>query len=275
MRASCDSRSAAPCLTDDDVAAAGGSRPARSGVRELGLVAALYVTYIGSRLLAARDRGPAVRRARLLQHLEASGHLDLEHPVVAFLAAHHGVALLSCYWYSAAHYVVTPAALLWLYRRGSQVYVPARRALLVATVLGLLAYLALPTAPPRMLGEYPDILARHAPAGWWGADASAPRGLGGLTDELAAFPSLHAGWSLWVALVFHRWGRRRVTRLAGWAYAAVTAVVVIGTANHWVLDVLGGWLVVVLGRVVASRAPVATLRHRPAGQEPALERRRR
>lgn len=114
--------------------------------------------------------------------------------------------------------------LIWLYRRSATQYVTARRALVVATIIGLAFYLLVPTAPPRLIGgAYIDILSQHVQAGWWGADASAPRGLGGITNELAAMPSLHAGWALWVALV------------------------IVGTANHWVLDVVVGWLVVGAG----------------------------
>jgi hypothetical protein len=217
------------------------------------LVALLYVAYTASRLLAARDHGPALDRARRLLNLESMLRLDREHAIVHFFVAHKTIALLSCYWYSAAHYLVTPVVLYWLYRRGQRAYLPARRALMIATMLGLSAYLLFPTAPPRMLAGYADILSLHASAGWWGEDASAPRGLASLTNELAAFPSLHAGWSLWVALTTQRWGRRRAVRIAGWLHAAITAIVVIGTANHWILDLVGGWLVVAVGWVMGTR----------------------
>ena len=72
----------------------------------------------------------------------------------------------------------------------------------------------MPTAPPRFIGGYVDVLSLHAADGWWGADASAPRGLGGLTNELAAFPSLHAGWSLWVALALQVYATRKWVRVA-------------------------------------------------------------
>ena len=138
--------------------------------------------------------------------------------------------------------------LIWLYRRSATQYVTARRALVVATIIGLAFYLLVPTAPPRLIdGAYIDILSQHVQAGWWGADASAPRGLGGITNELAAMPSLHAGWALWVALVLIRAQVREVFQLLGILYAAVTLIVIVGTANHWVLDVVVGWLVVGAG----------------------------
>jgi len=117
----------------------------------------------------------------------------------------------------------------------------------VASLIALACYLLLPTAPPRLTGGgYLDVLSLHSNVGWWGADASAPKGMGQLTNELAAFPSLHAGWALWVALVVQRSTRNYWARGLGWAHAVITAVVVIGTGNHWILDVAVGWALVIV-----------------------------
>jgi membrane-associated phospholipid phosphatase len=113
-------------------------------------------------------------------------------------------------------------------------------------VLGLACYLLLPTAPPRMMNGFTDVLSLHAADGWWSTDASAPKGMGGLTNELAAFPSLHAGWALWVALVVRRSTRKYWARGLAWGHALITAVVVIGTGNHWILDVAAGWALVIV-----------------------------
>ena len=85
----------------------------------------------------------------------------------------------------------------------------------------------------------------------------------GLTNELAAFPSLHAGWSLWVALALQVYATRRWVRVLGWLYALGTAVVIVGTGNHWVIDSLVGWLVILIGWGVAlalGRIPLPSWR---------------
>jgi membrane-associated phospholipid phosphatase len=97
-----------------------------------------------------------------------------------------------------------------------------------------------------MLSGFTDIMSLHAADGWWSTDASAPKGMGQLTNELAAFPSLHAGWALWVALVVRRSTRNYWARGLAWLHAVITAVVVIGTGNHWILDVAVGWAVVIV-----------------------------
>ncbi len=226
---------------------AGGRFLRRRGVREIALIGALYLFYCVTRTFAEDDLGPAQDRARDLLHLEKVLHLDWEHSINNWFVAHPDIAIPACYWYAAAHYVVTLTVLVWLFRKGTAHYSPARWALVVSCLIALACYLLLPTAPPRLTGGgYIDVLDLHADAGWWGADASAPKGMGQLTNQLAAFPSLHAGWALWVALVVRRNTRNYWLIGLAWMHAAITATVVIGTGNHWILDVWVGWALVIV-----------------------------
>jgi hypothetical protein len=228
-------------------AIARGTLLGRRGVREIALIGGLYLFYCVTRTLAENDLGPAQERAGDLLHLERVLNLDWEHAINNFFVAHDWVGVPACYWYAAAHYVVTLWVLVWLFRKGPAHYSPARWALVVSCLIALACYLLLPTAPPRMVGGgYVDVLSLHSGAGWWGADASAPKGMGGLTNQLAAFPSLHAGWALWVALVVRRSTRNQWARGLAWLHALVTATVVIGTGNHWILDVAVGWALVIV-----------------------------
>jgi len=224
----------------------------RAAVLEMILILGLYVVYSGSRLFASDSLRPAQRRAAELLDIESALHLSWEGTLNQVFAVSRGLSLFGSFWYATAHYVVTAVVLLWLYRQGRHLYVPARRALMIGTIVALVAYLLLPTAPPRLFGGYADVLALTSGDGWWGGDASAPKGLGGLTNQLAAFPSLHAGWALWVALVLQRHAPRRWMRIGGWLHAVITGLVVIGTGNHWVADVLIGWLVIWLGFTLTS-----------------------
>jgi len=243
---------------------AGGQILRRRGVREIALIGALYVFYCVTRTLAENDLAPAQDRAGDLLHLERVLHLDWEFSINHWFADHSWAAIPACYWYAAAHYVVTLTVLVWLFRKGAAHYSPARWALVVSCLIALACYLLLPTAPPRLFsGEYIDILSLHSNAGWWGGDASAPKGMGQLTNELAAFPSLHAGWALWVALVVRRNTTNLWLRGLAWLHALITAVVVIGTGNHWILDVAVGWAVVIVAMWLVDpyfldrRAPAA------------------
>ncbi|GAA1139550.1 phosphatase PAP2 family protein [Nocardioides aquiterrae] len=230
---------------------------------EVVLVMGLWVLYSLARLLADTNMDPALQRANELLHLEGLIGIQWEIPLNQLFTDHRILGLAGSYWYATLHYVVTAAVLIWLWRLGADRYGPARRALAVGTLLGLLAYISLPTAPPRYVAGYVDVLSLHSADGWWGADASAPRGLGGLTNELAAFPSLHAGWSLWVALALQLYAARYWVRALGWIYAVGTAVVIVGTGNHWVIDAVVGWMVIIAGWALAEamgRIPLDRLR---------------
>ena len=231
------------------------------GVLELVLILTLWAGYSLSRLFADTAMGPALHRAHELLHIEDTIGIGWEVPLNELFTAHSFLGLAGSYWYASLHYIVTGVVLLWLYRLGPSRYVPARRALVAATIL-------MPTAPPRFLNGYVDVLSLHAGSGWWGGDASAPRGLGGLTNELAAFPSLHAGWALWVAIAVQLHGRWSWLRVAAWAYALGTAIVIVGTGNHWVIDVLMGWLVVLVGWALTEWAPRVPVLVHATSQEP-------
>ena len=225
----------------------------RRASAEIGLIAFLYIAYCASRMLASDEFAPARGHALDILDVEKAWRIDVEARLNDLFVAVDWLGVAGSFWYATTHYLVTLGVLVWLWRRGRPEYLMARRALVLATIMGLGFYLALPTAPPRLVdGRYVDVLAEFQGFGWWGADASAPKGLGGLTNELAAFPSLHAGWALWVALVLIWMGVPKFFRVLGVVYALLMTVDIIGTGNHWLLDAVVGWLVVLVAWVTVT-----------------------
>jgi hypothetical protein len=208
---------------------------------ELLAVVLLYAAYSAARTLVPADVDVARGNGDGLLALERLLHLDVEASVNGWLTAHATLALIASYWYAALHYTVTPALLLLLRARAPrETYRRLRNGLMAATMLAVIGYAAFPAMPPRLLGGYTDTLAQTSGQGWWGAEASAPRGMGGLTNQFAAMPSMHVGWAVWCALaagvlLAGSRGRRLV-----WLYPLGTLVVVVATANHWVVDGIAG-----------------------------------
>jgi hypothetical protein len=225
---------------------------------ELALLVLLFVAYSVGRLLGHPALPTAMAHARDLLHIEALLHLDVERQANELLDSVPLLALIGSYYYALLHYVVTPAVLLWAYRARPLHYRRVRNALVIGSAIGLVGFTLIPMAPPRMLPGYVDTLASTAQHGWWGSDASAPRGLGAMTNQLAAMPSLHVGWALWCAWVVFTLTERRWVRIAAIAYPIGTAVVVVGTANHYVLDAVAGVLVMLIGIHVVGRLPQVT-----------------
>ncbi|MCD4527264.1 phosphatase PAP2 family protein [Nocardioides sp. cx-173] len=163
------------------------------------------------------------------------------------------VAVTACYFYALMHYVMTPAVLLLSRRHGGWHYWRGYWAIVLASALALAVYAAWPAAPPRLMPDLgiADVMRDFSAYGWWGSAASAPRGIGDATNQYAAMPSLHFGWSLWCAIQL--WGLpSRAWRVVAVAYPSLQVLVVLATGNHFLLDVLGGAACVVLAYAVVG-----------------------
>jgi hypothetical protein len=224
----------------------------RRGARELLLIAGVYAVYDTSRFFVEGRQSTAFAHAVSVLNLEQAWDVAWEQAVNQAVSAHRLIAVPADYMYATLHYLVTPLVLVWLWRRHRGSYSRARTTLMVATVLGLIGFTLLPVAPPRMLPGFVDTMSRYSDLGWWSKDASAPRGVGQFTNEFAAMPSLHVGWALWCGWQLIRHGQHRITQLAGVLYPALTVMVVIATANHYLLDAVAGVAVVVLAGIAVG-----------------------
>ncbi len=229
-------------------------RPRVRLVSELGLLALLYVGYAAARAAIDVGADDAHERGHQILRLETLVHLDVEQSLNAFVVAVPALGLVFAYLYATLHYVVTPVVMLWIAVWRADGYRLARNGLLAATVLGLVCYWLLPTAPPRLFDTgFVDVMAAHSGIGWWGEAASAPRGMEGLSNQYAAFPSLHVGWAMWVTVSLRDNVRSSVVRRLAWSYPALMCVVVMATANHFLLDAVAGIACVYAGRWLAGR----------------------
>ncbi|SEG79321.1 PAP2 superfamily protein [Actinacidiphila yanglinensis] len=224
---------------------------------ELPLIAVVYALHSGARLLVRGDVSGAVQHGADILHFEQIVHLDPEHWFNRLFTDHAFLGVPADFAYASLHYIVTPSVLVWLWRRRPTHYRVARTWLMLSTLIGLIGFTLVPTAPPRLLTGHHgfiDTMAQYGSYGWWGTDASAPRGMGDLTNQYAAMPSLHVGWSLWCGIMLFRYGRHWTVRTIGVLYPLVTAFVVMGTANHYLMDAAAGVLVMGVGFLLAKPA---------------------
>ena len=108
-----------------------------------------------------------------------------------------------------------------------------------------------PVAPPRMLKGFTDVVASTHAFGGWHTGALASQ-----ANQLAAMPSLHIAWAVWCTLALWQISKRPWVRCMAVLYPCVTAVAVLATGNHFLLDIAGGLaaiaIAVVIVRVGAS-----------------------
>ncbi|MFJ9035632.1 phosphatase PAP2 family protein [Streptomyces sp. NPDC102406] len=230
---------------------------------ELPLLLLVYGAYSAGRLLARGDVGTAVGHGLAILRAEKAVHLNIEHPLNRLFTREPWLGVPADFWYASLHYVVTPAVLVWIFRHRAHLYRAARTWLMTSTLIGLIGFTLLPTCPPRLLSAghgFVDTMAQYSSYGWWGGAASAPKGLGGMTNQYAAMPSLHVGWALWCGVMLWRNGRGPYAKALGVAYPLITTVVVMGTANHYFLDALAG--AAVMGTGLLLTKPVTRLAER-------------
>ncbi|MFI2374194.1 phosphatase PAP2 family protein [Streptomyces sp. NPDC018964] len=221
---------------------------------ELPLILLVYACYSAGRLVVRGDVSDAVDHGLAILRIEKALYLNAEHPLNRLFTREPWLGVPADFWYASLHYLVTPAILIWLFRSRAAHFRAARTWLMTSTFIGLIGFTLLPTCPPRLLDAshgFVDTMAHYSSYGWWAGEASAPRGLGGFTNQYAAMPSLHVGWALWCGVILWRYGRTRLARTAAVVYPLITVIVVMGTANHYFLDAVAGAAVMGAGLLLA------------------------
>ncbi|CAB4690574.1 MAG: inositol phosphorylceramide synthase [Actinobacteria bacterium] len=246
------------------------TRSARvSFVLEVASVLALFAAYNVGRLIATGREHSADGHAWELIDLERWLRLPAEATLqrLAFDVPH--LVSLSDRYYVAVHFPVTIAVLVWLYLYRRPAYTWAKRALIVATGVAMVIHIALPMTPPRLLNGLGMVdTGAHA-----GQSVYVGSPIGGLANEYAAMPSLHVGWALLLAVVLIHTGRSRI-RWSWLLHPIATTVVVVVTANHYLLDVAAGAALVLVALWVTHRLwPVTPGESAHVSPEPAVSRR--
>jgi len=177
----------------------------------------------------------AVAHAEDLLSVERALHIAPERSLDSWLAGHHALGLAISDYYDNAHFIVTLVLLGWLWWRRADIYRPLRNALVLVNLLAFVVFWRYPVAPPRMLPGYTDVVASTHAIGSWHSGALASQ-----ANQLAAMPSLHIAWALWCTVALWRMSTRVWVRFLAVVYPCMTAVAVLATGNHYVLDIVGG-----------------------------------
>jgi hypothetical protein len=201
----------------------------------MGTILAGYVVYEVLRALSPTRVGSALSNAYNLLRVERWAHIDIELHLNRTLTAHPDLGSAAGLYYGILHFVVTPAVLIYLWWRRPVDYPRLRSALVLMSLTALLVFWAWPVAPPRFAlpGATDTLITRNV------LGAANPHGVSGLVNGYAAMPSLHVGWAVWCAAAIVV-TNRSVWRYLAWLYPIATTLVVLGTANHYVLDALAG-----------------------------------
>jgi hypothetical protein len=236
--------------------------------REIALAAVLYLIYRAGRLAVTGQEAVAIDHARLVHRFENAIGLPSEAAIQTAISSADVFRAANVY-YVTMHFPALIAFLgIGLLLRPPAEYAWARNLLVVQTGAALLIHMLFPLAPPRMFPQwgFVDTMSTLGPSAYDGAGAS-------VANQFAAMPSLHVGWTVLFAVVVVRTGPRWAGALAI-VHSIVTTVVVVITANHWIVDAAAS--VALLGVALAifpapgrCRVPLVsrTLRPRPVTPE--------
>ncbi|GCB44257.1 phosphatase PAP2 family protein [Streptomyces sp. NL15-2K] len=222
-------------------------------VRELLLVAGLFLVYKFGRQLATGHTAEALRNGHRVWDLERAVDLPGEGSVQSLLLHGDTLAHVANTYYATVHFPATAAFLIWLYLRRPAHYVWARRVLAALTAAALVLHLLFPLAPPRMLAATGLVDTARV----YGPSVYGPPQTDQLSNQFAAMPSLHFGWALMLAIGLIVATRSRARWL--WLlHPLLTLLVIVGTANHFWLDAIAA------GALLGLALAVIHLPHRTA-----------
>ncbi|MEV0259425.1 phosphatase PAP2 family protein [Streptomyces sp. NPDC050732] len=215
---------------------------------EILLIAVSYWTYSLIRNAVPEQKSQALRNADWIWRVEHDLGIAVEKSVNHAVDSVTWLIVGMNYYYATLHFVVTLGVLVWLFRWHPGRYAAARLVLFATTAVALVGYYLYPLAPPRLMNgtTFIDTVVVHHT---WGSMASGD--LKNMSNQYAAMPSMHIGWSLWCGLTIFALASVPWAKVLGLLYPVATLVVIVATANHFWLDAVGGMICLAFGFLVA------------------------
>jgi hypothetical protein len=220
-----------------------------SAAREIALLGGVFLMYELGRHLVRDRAGLAFADADSIISLERTLRLPSEKGLQQLMLRSEDLVHAANVFYVSVHFPATVAFLIWMWIFRPRAYTWARSLLVSLTLVALLLHVTFPLAPPRMLPRqgFVDTMAVYGPSAYGGSTEN-------VTNQYAAMPSLHAGWAIAVAVALVVVLRGRWRWLAA-LHPLLTVAVVVGTGNHYWLDVVGAGVLVLLALLVHGFAP--------------------
>lgn len=198
--------------------------------------------YFLVRDLSAGQEHEAFANAASIVDLQKSLGLDWEATLQQRILDTEWIVAAVNWIYIYGHFPVIVCSLFLLFGLSRSNFVTLRNALVISGAVGLVCFALYPVAPPRLFdpNAFFDSL---------GELSSSYQVLQNpkITNQFAALPSFHVGWNLLVAIAIWRASRFRLLRLMAAAFPLLMMTAVVLTANHWLIDIVAGVSVAMVG----------------------------
>jgi membrane-associated phospholipid phosphatase len=209
-----------------------------------------YVAYQVARGAADRSVTDAFQNGEWVLRKERELGALFEPAVQRVVDTSSLMVTLTSFTYWLSQFAVVGITLLWVYFRHHEKFAGFRNWIIVANLVGLVGYILMPTAPPRMFPEwgFVDTLAQYS-------SVNHESGLIAFaSNPYAAMPSLHAMDALIVGIVMFGLVRSKLAKALWIAWPVWVGFAVISTGNHYWLDVVAGFVLAVATGLVLHRA---------------------
>jgi len=239
-----------------------------AAAREVALLAGLYSIWRLARVLPLATESGAVERARQIDRFQHFLHMPSELSLQHFVLRNGWLGRFLNAYYAILHVPALITFLVWLFVRHRDRYAHWRNGLAILTACCLVIRFVR-VAPPRLVPDlgYIDLATR------FGLSVYGPAGTG-VSDQLAAMPSIHVGWAAVVSLGAVAASTSRWRWLVA-AHVVLTALAVSATGNHWWLDGIVAVVLLIGGlradTLVRQRVASWRARHRPAAAPPGTD----
>jgi membrane-associated phospholipid phosphatase len=214
--------------------------------RQALIMLACYLAYDLSRALAQGREALAMANGHFFMNLEKTLGIWWEPWVQGRVSAVEPLMTALVWVYQYVHLPIIIGTMMWVFTQRREWWTAYRNWFLAMNFIAVLVFALLPTAPPRMLftSGVADINFLHGVR-------SAIFENGVLANPFAAMPSLHFGYALFIGILLYSLASRRWVRYMGFVYAVVVLVAIVATGNHFIVDAVGGALVVLAAWVLA------------------------
>lgn len=211
---------------------------ARRGLYEFTLVVVLFMLYFATRGLVAGRAADAFQNAYQLMQLQRWLGISWELTMQSWILQYDSLVWLLNSIYVYTHMSGLILFALWVFIWHHQRYHEVRNVFLGLLAVGLVIYTLIPLAPPRFFSAsgFIDTLAASGSVDYH------QEGIEMLYNPYAAMPSLHVGFSVFVGIGVVTIGRRWQHWIIGILFPLLMSIAVVGTGNHFVLDVVAGAL---------------------------------
>jgi hypothetical protein len=210
--------------------------------REVAIGLGFYALYLLVRnlALAGDGRERAERNAERIVALERRLQIHVEPELQQLVLPHRRLIAGLNLAYATLNVGLTVGWLMRLFHRRHPEFHRFRRAVVAAGLGAQPVFLLFPVAPPRKLGHLTDTILDVS-----GVDLDSAV-ISRLYHPLAALPSIHVTIAVVTAEGIRATSKQRSVRALAPLYPPLVAGVVLLTANHYVVDVVGG---TILGRL--------------------------